>query len=69
MKLTKKLNELINSGITLTKEETALVERYIADKAKQIKTKHLAHYQSLAAIRGAGSCSTFAERYRLQKSL
>jgi DNA-binding response OmpR family regulator len=52
MKLTKQLNELINSGITLTDKETAIVEAFIENHSHPVKKTHLAHYQCLAAIRG-----------------
>ena len=55
MKLTKKLNELINSGITLTDSEAALVEAYIESKSHPVKPEHLNHYLCLAAVRGSGS--------------
>jgi hypothetical protein len=58
------LNELINSRITLNDKETALVEEYIENHSHPVKPSHLAHYECVAAIRGAGSCSTFADRYR-----
>jgi len=55
MKLTKKQNELINSGITLTKDEASAVERLIWSKSKTVKPEHLNHYLCLAAVRGRGS--------------
>ena len=51
MKLTQKMNELINSGITLTAKETEEVEAFIESKSQLIKPSHLAHYQCLSAIR------------------
>jgi len=51
MKLTKQLNELINSGITLNEKETAIVEAFIENHSHPVKPSHLAHYQCLAAIR------------------
>ena len=55
MKLTKKLNELINSGLSLSDKELELVESYILSKSAPVKTSHLAHYQCIAAIRDKGS--------------
>ena len=51
MKLTKKLNELINSGVTLTKKEAQLVEAYIQSISTPVKSAHLNHYKCLAAVR------------------
>ena len=51
MKLTKYLNELINSGITLNDKETAIVEEFIQSKSKPVKPEHLNHYKCLTAIR------------------
>jgi len=53
--MTKRLNELINSGITLTDNEAAEVEAYIEAKSKPVKPQHLNHYLCLAAMRGKGS--------------
>lgn len=55
MKLTKKLSELINSGITLTDTEAALVEDYIQSKSTPVKPKHLNEWRAMAAARGMGS--------------
>ena len=55
MKLTKKLNEIINSGITLTDKETQQVEEYLFSLAKPVKPQHLEHYLCLAAMRDKGS--------------
>ena len=52
MKLTKKLNELINSGITLTPKEAALVEAFIEKNSKPVKPEHLNHYKCLSVCRG-----------------
>lgn len=54
MKITKKLYELINSGITLTKQEVALVEEFIYKNSKPVNPKHLNHYKCLVAIRNTG---------------
>ena len=51
MKLTKKLNELINSGLTLTPTETKEVEEFIQKKSYPVKPEHLNHYKCLAACR------------------
>ena len=37
------LNELINSGITLTKKEIAIVEAFIEKNSKPVKPQHLNH--------------------------
>ena len=68
MKLTKKQNELINSGITLTDTEAKQVEDLIQRRSKPVKAKHLNHYCCLSASRGAGSNATYAERYRLENT-
>jgi len=52
MKLTAHLNELINSGITLTDKETELVEEFIWSNSKPVKPQHLNHYICLSAIGG-----------------
>jgi len=51
MKLTKKLNQLINSCITLTEEEVAVVEEFIHKQSRQVKPQHLNHYKCLAVAR------------------
>ena len=51
MKLTKRMNQLINSGITLTNKEAAEVEAFIESHSYPVKKTHLAHYQCLAAVR------------------
>jgi hypothetical protein len=51
MKLTKRMNELINSGITLTDKETKEVEAFIEKNSKPVKPQHLSHYLCLSAIR------------------
>ena len=51
MKLTPYLNELINSRITLTPKEIAIVEEFIEKKSTPVKTEHLNHYKCLSAIR------------------
>ncbi len=51
MKLTSYLNELINSGITLTDKETALVEAFIEKNSHEVKPEHLNHYKCVSAIR------------------
>ena len=55
MKLTKHLNELINSGITLTDKEALVVENYIQSKSKPVKPEHLNHYKTILAIRSANT--------------
>ena len=55
MKLTKKLYELINSGITLTDSEATQVEQYIQSKSTAVKPKHLNEWRAMAAVRGKGS--------------
>ncbi len=64
MKLTKKQNELINSGITLTEPEVASVEEFIQKKAKTIKPQHLTHHLCMLSSRGYSSSSTYADRFR-----
>ena len=54
MKRTNYINQLINSGITLNKKETALVEEYIFSNSKPVNPKHLNHYKCLVAIRNTG---------------
>lgn len=51
MKLTKKLNQLINSCITLTEEEVSIVEEFIFKHSTTVKPQHLNHYKVLSAIR------------------
>ena len=51
MKLTKQLDQLINSGITLTTKEIALVEAFIEKNSKPVKPQHLNHYKCLAVCR------------------
>ena len=51
MKLTKRQNELINSGITLTDKEAREVEEFIFSKSKPVKPEHLNHYKCVSAIR------------------
>ena len=53
MQKTQYLNELINSGITLTQKETELVEAYILSQSKEVKASHLNHYKCLSAIRAS----------------
>ena len=45
------LNELINSGITLTKKETAIVEAFIEKNSKPVKPQHLNHLKCVVAAR------------------
>ena len=52
----KRIEELINSCITLTTKERREVEHYIWSRSSQVKPEHLAHYQCLAAVRGKGVC-------------
>ncbi len=51
MKLTQRLNELINSGVTLTAKERQQVEEYIFASSSYVKPEHLNHYKTVAAIR------------------
>ena len=51
MKLPNKLNELINSGITLNASERAQVEAYIQSVSTPVKPQHLNHYKCLSVIR------------------
>lgn len=51
MKLTNRMNELLNSGITLTAKETEQVEAFIQSKSKPVKPQHLNHYKCLSSIR------------------
>jgi hypothetical protein len=51
MKLTKRMNELLNSGFTLTDKETAEVEAFIEKHSQPVKPQHLNHYLCLAACR------------------
>lgn len=68
MKLTKQMNELLNSGLTLTPTEVALVEEFIEKKSKPVKPQHLNHYKCVSSVRGVGSCSSYAERMRFQNT-
>lgn len=49
--MTKHLNQLINSGITLNEQETAIVERFIERHSQPVKPEHLNHYKCLSVIR------------------
>ncbi len=49
--MTKRMNELLNSGITLTAAEMKEVEDHIASKSKPVKPQHLNHYKCVAAVR------------------
>ncbi len=58
MKLTQRqsvarhdINELINSGVTLTAKERQQVEEYIFASSSYVKPEHLNHYKTVAAIR------------------
>ena len=55
MKLTKRINELLNSGLTLTAKEAKEVEAFIESTLSPVKPQHLAHYQCVASVRGKGS--------------
>jgi hypothetical protein len=48
-----------------TKQQNELAEQQISLASKKVKADHLNHHLCLAAIRGAGSCQTFADRYRM----
>ena len=43
-RLTKRQNELINSGVTLTKKETEEVERLIWSRSQPVKPRQLNPY-------------------------
>ena len=51
----QQINELLNSGLTLSKKEKNFVEDYIQSQIKVIKPQHLDYFKSLAAVRGKGS--------------
>ena len=53
--MTNRMNELLNSGVTLNAKETEEVERYLSKQAKPVKPSHLNHYLCLSASRGKGS--------------
>ena len=53
--MTKRMNQLLHSGITLTEKETQEVEQYLWKQAKPVKPSHLNHYLCLCASRGKGS--------------
>lgn len=55
MKLSKRLNELINSGITLSASEVKEVEEFIHKKSKKVKPQHLDEWKCVVATRGRGS--------------
>ena len=60
MKLTSYLNELINSGITLTDKETAIVEEFIEKNSHEVKPEHLNHYKCVSAVRRSrATCRSF----------
>ena len=46
----RSLNELLNSGKTLTKKETEVVERYIEANSTRISLEELNHLKCKAAI-------------------
>ncbi len=49
--MTKRMNELLNSGMTLTASEMKEVEDFIASKSTPVKPQHLNYYKCLAAVR------------------
>ena len=49
---TQYINELLNSGITLTEKDIAIVEEYIFSQSKPVKPERLNHYKCVAACRG-----------------
>ncbi len=51
MKLTPYLNELINSRITLTPKEIAIVEEFIEKKSTPVKPEHLNHHKCVSVSR------------------
>ena len=51
MKLTSYMNELINSSITLTEKEIAVVEAFIEKQSQPVKPEHLNHYKCVSAVR------------------
>ena len=46
-----KLNELLNSGITLNNEETKIVEDNLLKQCKQVSQRYLNEAKAIAAIR------------------
>ena len=51
MKTTKRMDKLLNSGIDLTDELIAEVEKFIYTNQQVVGTSHLNYYKCLAAIR------------------
>ena len=51
MKTTKRMDKLLNSGIDLTDEQIAEVEKFIYTNQQVISTSRLNYYKCLAAIR------------------
>ena len=51
MKTTKRMDKLLNSGIDLTDEQIAEVEKFIFTNQQVVSTSHLNYYKCLAAIR------------------
>ena len=49
------IDELINSGVSLSKNEAQMVEEYLLSKQQPVNPSHLNHYKSVAAVRGKGS--------------
>ncbi len=50
MKTTKRMDKLLNSGIDLTDEQIAEVEKFIYTNQRVISTSRLNYYKCLAAI-------------------
>ena len=51
MKTTKRMDKLLNSGIVLTDEQIAEVEKFIYVNQQVVSTSRLNYYKCLAAIR------------------